>query len=130
MKRDTSKKVEACQRVVQEWQLYCTRAKYAYVPCPVLIVDCFILTNNYRCLKKVFVSIKGIYFQCNIQVYRFSHFTSFKRCSYIFLNDTIIIILQGQPVTWISPHAFSQHYPKDVDFSVMITFLDFYLVSL
>ncbi len=32
-------------------------------------------------------------------------------------------------MTWVSPHAFSQHYPKDVDFSIMITFLDFYLVS-
>ncbi len=100
-------------------------------------IDCgllLILTNNYRCLKKVFVSIKGIYFQCNIQVYMIFFyilfFLPFKWYSCIFLNDTAMTILQGQPVTWIGPHAFSQHYPKDVDFSVMLTFLDFYLVSL
>jgi len=50
-------------------------------------------------LRKVFVSIKGIYYQAEIQ---------------------------NQPVTWVVPHQFSQKLPRDVDFRVMITFLEFY----
>lgn len=52
-----------------------------------------------RALKKVFVSIKGIYYQVEIK---------------------------GQTVTWIVPFEFSQHMPIDVDFRVMLTFLEFY----
>lgn len=32
----------------------------------------------------------------------------------------------GQPVTWVTPHMFTTHYPRDVDFSIMLTFLEFY----
>ncbi|CAG8453632.1 1007_t:CDS:2 [Paraglomus occultum] len=52
-----------------------------------------------RSLRKVFLSIKGIYYQAEIK---------------------------GQTVTWIVPYLFSQRVPDDVDFRVMLTFLEFY----
>jgi len=52
-----------------------------------------------RSLRKVFASIKGYYFQAEI-------------C--------------GHMVTWLAPHQFSQDLPPEVDFRVMLTFLDFY----
>lgn len=50
-------------------------------------------------LRRVFVSIKGYYFQADIM---------------------------GESVTWITPHRFSQILPADVDYSVMLTFLELY----
>jgi pescadillo protein len=52
-----------------------------------------------QALRKVFASIKGYYFQAEI-------------C--------------GQPVTWLAPHQFAQELPPEVDFRVMLTFLEFY----
>mmetsp|Transcript_601 Transcript_601/g.1242 ORF Transcript_601/g.1242 Transcript_601/m.1242 type:complete len:615 (+) Transcript_601:111-1955(+) len=52
-----------------------------------------------QALRKVFASIKGYYFQAEI-------------C--------------GQTVTWLAPHQFSQELPAEVDFRVMLTFLEFY----
>merc|ERR1740138_616522 len=52
-----------------------------------------------RALRKVFASIKGYYFQAEI-------------C--------------GHLVTWLSPHQFAQDLPPEVDFRVMLTFLEFY----
>jgi len=52
-----------------------------------------------RSLRKVFLSIKGVYFQADIQ---------------------------DQPVTWIVPYQFCQEPPSDVDFKVMLTFVEFY----
>lgn len=52
-----------------------------------------------RSLRKVFASIKGYYFQAEI-------------C--------------GHLVTWLAPHQFAQDLPPEVDFRVMLTFLDFY----
>jgi len=52
-----------------------------------------------RSLEKVFLSIKGIYYQANIL---------------------------GQTVTWITPYRFSMKVPTDVDFRIMDTFLHFY----
>lgn len=49
-------------------------------------------------LRKVFASIKGYYFQAEI-------------C--------------GQTVTWLAPHQFAQELPPEVDFRVMLTFLEF-----
>ena len=34
--------------------------------------------------------------------------------------------VQGQVVTWLVPHATSQVLPMDVDYKVMLTFLEFY----
>ncbi|KAI0567109.1 Pescadillo [Gracilaria domingensis] len=57
----------------------------------------FVVQTN--ALGKVFVSIKGYYFQANVM---------------------------GENVTWIAPHRFSQILPDDVDYSVMLNFLELY----
>ncbi len=54
-------------------------------------------------LRKVFVSVKGIYYQCEIM---------------------------GQKITYIVPFKYPTDLPIDVDYRVMVTFLDFYLVML
>lgn len=54
-------------------------------------------------LKKAFVSIKGIYYQCEIM---------------------------GQTITYVVPYKYPPSLPLDVDYRVMSTFLDFYLVLL
>ena len=56
-----------------------------------------------KALRKVFVSIKGIYYQVEIQ---------------------------GQTVTWIVPHAVPIHQPTDVDYKIMLTFTEFYVTML
>jgi hypothetical protein len=38
--------------------------------------------------------------------------------------------VQGQKVTWLTPHALQQVLTDDVDFNVMLTFLEFYEVKL
>ncbi|KAK6197503.1 Pescadillo [Scheffersomyces amazonensis] len=52
-----------------------------------------------RVLKKVFVSIKGVYYQANVK---------------------------GQEVRWLVPFKFPTNIPTDVDFRIMLTFLEFY----
>lgn len=52
-----------------------------------------------RLLKKVFVSIKGVYYQATIK---------------------------GQEVRWLVPFKFPSNIPTDVDFRIMLTFLEFY----
>ncbi len=54
-------------------------------------------------LQKAFISIKGVYFQAEIL---------------------------GEPITWLAPHQFTQAIPKEVDFRVMMCFLEFYEVFL
>lgn len=71
-------RVAKCHRLLKEFHLYVARE---------------------RTLKKVFVSIKGYYFQARIA---------------------------GELVTWVLPHRFSQILPTDVDYSVMLTFLELY----
>uniref|UniRef100_A0A8C6Y7N8 Pescadillo homolog n=1 Tax=Naja naja TaxID=35670 RepID=A0A8C6Y7N8_NAJNA len=56
-----------------------------------------------RGLRKVFLSIKGIYYQAEVL---------------------------GQLVTWITPYAFSHNHPTDVDYRVMATFTEFYTTLL
>jgi pescadillo protein len=70
--------VTEATRLYQEFQLYVIRA---------------------RCLRKVFASIKGYYFQADIN---------------------------GHLVTWLAPHQFAQDLPPEIDFRVMLTFLEFY----
>jgi len=50
-------------------------------------------------LRKVFASIKGYYFQAEVH---------------------------GVTITWLAPHQFAQQLPEEVDFRVMLTFLEFY----
>ena len=50
-------------------------------------------------LRKVFISVKGIYYEAEIQ---------------------------GEKITWLEPHALAQTMPEDVDYRVMLTFLEFY----
>ncbi|CAH0482871.1 unnamed protein product [Peronospora belbahrii] len=71
-----------CLRLVREWQNY-------------IVVT--------RSLTKVFVSIKGIYYQAHVQ---------------------------GQTMTWLVPHQFTPTVDKRVDVRVMLTFLEFYQVLL
>jgi len=52
-------------------------------------------------LTKSFVSVKGIYFEAEVQ---------------------------GVAVRWVVPHTFTQNVPTDVDFRVMSTFVEFYEV--
>lgn len=80
--RATAERTKTCIELVQHWQYYIART---------------------RSLNKVFISVKGVYFQVNIL---------------------------GETITWITPHPFTQTVPKDVDMSVMITFLEFYEVLL
>uniref|UniRef100_A0A0K8TCD2 Pescadillo homolog n=1 Tax=Lygus hesperus TaxID=30085 RepID=A0A0K8TCD2_LYGHE len=58
-----------------------------------------------KALRKVFISIKGYYFQVEIK---------------------------GQLITWIMPHQFSfePQTKEDVDFRIMSTFVQFYIVLL
>ncbi|KAF7306674.1 Sec7 domain protein [Mycena indigotica] len=69
---------ENCSRLAAEWQLFVMHS---------------------RALRKVFLSIKGVYYQAEIM---------------------------DQTVTWLVPYQFTQHVPVDVDVRVMLTFLELY----
>lgn len=71
--------------------------------CRRLSVEFFNYVIASRSLRKVFLSIKGIYYQANIL---------------------------GQTVTWISPYTYSHDHPTDVDYRVMATFTEFYTTLL
>ncbi|KAF8320262.1 hypothetical protein DL93DRAFT_2107629 [Clavulina sp. PMI_390] len=70
--------IESCARLASEWQVY---------------------VMHTHSLRKVFLSIKGIYFQAEVQ---------------------------GQLITWLVPYMFTQAIPTDVDVRVMLTFLELY----
>lgn len=70
--------IESARKLSLQWQAYCIRV---------------------RALRKVFVSVKGVYYQAEVG---------------------------GQNITWLTPHCTSQVLPSDVDFRVMLTFLEFY----
>ncbi|KAG2488833.1 hypothetical protein HYH03_012632 [Edaphochlamys debaryana] len=73
-----TKAVHTARRLALEWQAYVVRS---------------------NSLRRVFVSVKGYYFQASVL---------------------------GQSVTWLVPHALSQVLPPDVDYKVMLTFLEFH----
>ena len=77
-KKVRPRRVENCARLLQEWESYVAHT---------------------HCLRKVFVSIKGIYYQAEIA---------------------------GRNVTWMTPLQFTYPVPKDVDLRVMLAFLEFY----
>lgn len=78
----TGQKIELCSSLLKHFEL-------------------FVIRSN--ALKKVFVSIKGIYYQVEIL---------------------------GQKITYIVPFKYPANLPIDVDYRVMATFLDFYIVLL
>ena len=78
----TGDKIDLCARLLKHFELWVIKA---------------------HALRKVFVSIKGIYYQCEIL---------------------------GQKITYIMPFKYPAELPFDVDYRGMVTFLDFYLVLL
>ncbi|XP_058888907.1 pescadillo homolog [Acipenser ruthenus] len=74
--------IQLCRRLTVEWMNY-------------------IVTS--RCLQKVFLSIKGIYYQADVL---------------------------GQLITWLVPYQFAHNHPTDVDYRVMATFTEFYTTLL
>jgi len=80
--RVTADRTRNCCQLVRQWQYYISKS---------------------RTLSKVFVSVKGVYFQAEVM---------------------------GEPITWLAPHQFTQTVPKEVDTRVMLTFLEFYEVFL
>lgn len=80
--RIIAEKTTACAELARHWQFYVSKT---------------------RTLKKVFVSIKGAYYQAEVM---------------------------GEPITWLVPHQFTQSIPREVDVRVMLTFLEFYEVFL
>ncbi|KAF2077075.1 hypothetical protein CYY_001642 [Polysphondylium violaceum] len=68
----------SCQSLVREFQYYVIKSKS---------------------LKKVFVSVKGVYYQADIM---------------------------GETVTWLAPINYLNKKEKEVDYGVMISFLEFY----
>jgi hypothetical protein len=38
--------------------------------------------------------------------------------------------VMGQQVTWLTPHSLAQTLPEDVDYRVMLTFLEFYIAMM
>ncbi|KAM7416611.1 hypothetical protein PAMA_018589 [Pampus argenteus] len=74
--------IQLCRRLTVEWMNY-------------------LITS--RALRKVFISIKGIYYQAEVM---------------------------GQLITWLVPYQFSHDHPTDVDYRVMATFTEFYTTLL
>ena len=74
--------IALCQRLCLEWQQYLIRT---------------------HSLRKSFLSVKGIYYQAEVQ---------------------------GQDVLWLVPYKFVQRVTGDVDFRIMGTFVDFYTTLL
>ncbi|KAI4383836.1 hypothetical protein MLD38_009632 [Melastoma candidum] len=72
------KRIHNCRRLSHEWQAFISRSHK---------------------LRKVFVSVKGIYYQAEVE---------------------------GQKITWLTPHVLQQVLTDDIDFNVMLTFLEFY----
>ena len=75
---DFKELVANCRRIAFEWMNYCIHA---------------------QCIRKVFVSIKGYYYQ---------------------------VELKGETITWLVAHEFAQEHNEDVDYKVMRTFTEFY----
>ncbi|KAI4896542.1 hypothetical protein NFI96_020268 [Prochilodus magdalenae] len=74
--------IQLCRRLSVEWMNYIIAS---------------------RSLRKVFLSIKGIYYQAEVL---------------------------GQTITWLIPYQFAHDHPTDVDYRVMATFTEFYTTLL
>lgn len=71
--------------------------------CRILAVEFMHYVIAARCMKKVFISIKGIYVQVEIN---------------------------GNDISWIIPHQFTTPPPSNIDFKVMLSFLELYTTVL
>ena len=89
--------------------LYATFPKNPTTPtemidlCRRLVVEFMHYVIESRSLRKVFVSIKGYYYQAEIM---------------------------GQTVTWVVPHKFTTTAPQNVDLKLMAIFVEFYTTML
>ena len=72
-------------------------------------------------LRKAFISVKGIYFQA-----RNAAGASGRAPQPDEPPAVAQAVVCGETVTWLVPHALSQVLPADVDYRVMLTFLEFY----
>jgi pescadillo len=108
--------VQTSRRLVLEWQALMCRS---------------------AAMRKAFISVKGFY----LQVRRTDALDGMSRvhicggCQETFIcrqrNTTRLACrlqaeVRGQAVTWLVPHSVAQVLPRDVDFRVMLTFLEFY----
>ncbi|CAK9136022.1 unnamed protein product [Ilex paraguariensis] len=48
------------------------------------------------------------------------------RSSPLLCHPPVQAEVEGQKITWLTPHASQQVLPEDVDFKIMLTFLEFY----
>ncbi|TRY74743.1 hypothetical protein TCAL_00552 [Tigriopus californicus] len=89
--------------------LYATFPKNARLPvemitlCRRLMIEFMHYVIEAKALRKVFVSIKGYYYQVEIM---------------------------GQTITWIVPHSFAYAKPENVDLKLMAIFVEFYTTML
>lgn len=89
--------------------LYATFPKNARLPvemitlCRRLMIEFMHYVIEAKALRKVFVSIKGYYYQVEIM---------------------------GQTLTWIVPHSFAYAKPENVDLRLMAIFVEFYTTML
>lgn len=74
----SSKIIQDAQRLCNQWLAFVARE---------------------RLVRKVFVSIKGVYYQASVR---------------------------GEDIRWIVPYKFPENIPSDIDFRIMVTFLEFY----
>lgn len=77
--------IQECGRIIAEWKVWAIKT---------------------HSLRKVFLSIKGVYYECDVP-------------SVAGGTDTV-------PVRWLEPWEFKQTVPTDVDFRILLTFLDLY----
>lgn len=50
-------------------------------------------------------------------------------CLPCYFCSFVQVEVEGQKVTWLTPHALQQVVPEGVDYNIMLTFLEFYEVS-
>lgn len=86
-------------------------------------------------MRKVFISVKGIYYQ--VLPHHVYNSIAFVPCStyrcclhkHAFVRACIQVEVEGQKITWLTPHGMQQVLPDDdVVYDVLLTFLEFYEV--
>ncbi|WVR05320.1 hypothetical protein IAU60_002334 [Kwoniella sp. DSM 27419] len=75
--------IAECSRLISEWKVWAIRT---------------------HSLRKVFLGIKGVYYECDVPGQG---------------GETV-------RVRWLEGYEFQQHVPTDVDFRILLTFLDLY----